>query len=253
MKKNKRIILLFIGLMISLIISLFAQGYLLKSQVKVKSVDKPQALIDEEQADIGKNAKISSSIITQRKTGTGPFDEDDAPGNDSSEDNNIVRSFDQITWTIENTMSLKENSEKEHYNGGTISIKADLPENCSGFVKWDLDSMKWAENTTLSNDGRTFTGTYTMNTKEITIPGKQTLVLVLKVLGAPNELEIVPNIEVSLYGNDETDIVKYTDSKILVSATSKYDIDLRNYDTGISTERNGKSKKYINMLWRLEY
>ena len=45
--------------------------------------------------------RISSSQVIQTKTGTGPFDENDEPGNDSSEDNNIVRSFDQVTWTIE--------------------------------------------------------------------------------------------------------------------------------------------------------
>ena len=39
--------------------------------------------------------RISSSQVIQTKTGTGPFDKNDEPGNDSSEDNNIVRSFDQ--------------------------------------------------------------------------------------------------------------------------------------------------------------
>ena len=40
-------------------------------------------------------AKISSAIVTQTKTGTGPFDDNNDPGNDSSEDNDVVRSFDQ--------------------------------------------------------------------------------------------------------------------------------------------------------------
>ena len=244
MIKNKKIILVLLSLLIALIVSVFAQGYLLKNKMKLNNTEtEPQALVSEEQADVGKNAKISSSIITQRKTGTGPFDADDTPGNDSSEDNNVVRSFDQITWTIENTMILKENSKQEHYSGGTIVIKAEVPEACSNFVRWDLDSMKWAENATVSSDGRTFTGTYSMTTKEITIPGKQTLVLVLKILGAPNELEITPNIEVSLYGNDDADKVSYTDETTIVSATSKYDVYLYNYNTGISVERNGESKK----------
>ena len=244
MIKNKKIILVLLSLLIALIISVFAQGYLLKNKMKLNNTEtEPQALVSEEQANVGKNAKISSSIITQRKTGTGPFDADDTPGNDSSEDNNVVRSFDQVTWTIENTMILKENSKQEHYNGGTIVIKAEVPETCSNFVRWDLDSMKWAENATVSSDGRTFTGTYSMTTKEITIPGKQTLVLVLKILGAPNELEITPNIEVSLYGNDDADKFSYTDETTIVSATSKYDVYLYNYNTGISVERNGESKK----------
>ena len=56
-------------------------------------------------------AKISSAQIIQTKTGTGPWDENDEPGNDSSEENDIVRSFDQVTWTIENTMTITDGSE----------------------------------------------------------------------------------------------------------------------------------------------
>ena len=56
----------------------------------------------------GDKGYISSAQIIQTKTGTGPWDADDEPGNDSSEDNNIVRSFDQVTWTVDLTMALKE-------------------------------------------------------------------------------------------------------------------------------------------------
>lgn len=53
----------------------------------------------------GDKGYISSAQIIQAKTGTGPWDANDEPGNDSSKDNNIVRSFDQITWTIDLTIS----------------------------------------------------------------------------------------------------------------------------------------------------
>lgn len=39
----------------------------------------------------GDKGYISSAQIIQTKTGTGPWDANDEPGNDSSEDNNIVR------------------------------------------------------------------------------------------------------------------------------------------------------------------
>ena len=51
---------------------------------------------------------ISSIDTKEVKTGTGPFDENDEPGNDSSENNDIVRSFDQITWTYNLTFKLKD-------------------------------------------------------------------------------------------------------------------------------------------------
>ena len=68
------------------------------------SINKVSAI--EELPDNG--AEISSAVVTQVKTGTGPFDKDDEPGNDSSEDNDVVRSFDQITWTYQLNFSLKE-------------------------------------------------------------------------------------------------------------------------------------------------
>ena len=110
-------------------------------------------------------AKISSSVVTQTKTGTGPFDENDDPGNDSSEDNNVVRSFDQVTWTIENTMILN-NSETDSYTGGRIYFEATLPDVfTSETVKWDLDSMAWIENAKVSSNGLTLTGYYQLGTE----------------------------------------------------------------------------------------
>ena len=80
--------------------------------------------------------KISSSQIIQTKTGTGPFDANNDPGNDSSEDNNVVRSFDQVTWTVENTMILNSN-EVTSYSGGKIYFEAALPvEFTKGTIEW---------------------------------------------------------------------------------------------------------------------
>ena len=115
--------------------------------------------------------RISSSQVIQTKTGTGPFDENDEPGNDSSEDNNIVRSFDQVTWTVENTMVLNGN-EADSYTGGKIYFEATLPDVfTSETAKWDLDSMAWIENAQVSSDGLTITGYYQMGTENITVPG----------------------------------------------------------------------------------
>ena len=132
-------------------------------------------------------AYISDTRVTQVKTGTGSFDTNDEPGNDSSENNNIVRSFDQVTWTVENTMALK-NSGIFGYSGGKIYFEATLPEIFnSQTVHWDLDSMGWIENAKVSEDGLTITGYYQMNVDNVTIPGKQNLVFVVKIEGAANE------------------------------------------------------------------
>ena len=169
-------------------------------------------------------AKISSSVVTQTKTGTGPFDENDDPGNDSSEDNNVVRSFDQVTWTIENTMILN-NSETDSYTGGRIYFEATLPDVfTSETVKWDLDSMAWIENAKVSSNGLTLTGYYQLGTENITVPGKQTLVFVTKILGEKNGTEFQPTIKLWLNGNNEEDYKNVIPEKITVSAAPSYNI-----------------------------
>ena len=170
------------------------------------------------------SAKISSAEIIQTKTGTGPFDADDTPGNDSSEDNNVVRSFDQVTWTIENTMALKQSSATS-YTGGKIYFEAKLPEVLnSENAKWDLSSMIWIEDPVVSSDGRTLTGYYQMSTEATTIPGKQTLVFVLSILGASDNIEFQPTIKIWLNGNEEADKVTLLPEKIRTSAAPKYNI-----------------------------
>ena len=176
----------------------------------------------------GDKGYISSAQIIQTKTGTGPWDADDEPGNDSSEDNNIVRSFDQVTWTADITMALKSGVAESGITGGIINVEASLPENCANVMKWDMDSMNWIENGNVSTDGRILTGQYSLPENDQTIPGKQTLVFVLNVGGATNGTELIPSFTVSLIGNQENEKVTITGEKVIVSATGKYNIQLHN-------------------------
>ena len=179
-----------------------------------------------ENNEIGDKGYISSAQIIQTKTGTGPWDADDEPGNDSSEDNNIVRSFDQITWTVDLTMALKDGVAETGLTGGVINVEVSLPEDCADVMEWDLDSMNWIENGQVSSDGRILTGQYSMSTTDTTVPGKQTLVFVLGVEGAANETEIIPTFKFDLEENEENDKFTTTGEKVIVSAAGKYNIQL---------------------------
>ena len=85
-----------------------------------------------------------------------------------------------------------------------------------------------------------------MSTTDNTIPGKQTLVLVLKVEGAQNETKIKPEFKFWLEGNEDEE--KYTISNVqdvTVSATPRYNVELlRNIDLAkeITLNENGKSQ-----------
>ena len=222
MKNKKRFIL---GMVLILLI--FSMGVFWQKSINrnIKlSKDDVMSLTEAEQIEVGKNSKITSATIIQRKTGTGPWDDNDDAGNDTSEDNDIVRSFDQVTYTVEYTMGLKDGATVENYKGGAIEVKAELPEACANVVKWDADSMAWMENATVSSDGRTITGKYTMSSTKITVPGKQTLLFVLKVLGASNGLVVQPTFTSNLLGNDESEKISIQNSVVTVSAAPNYNL-----------------------------
>ena len=193
--------------------------------------DKQETQITEDDLEVGRNGYISSAQIIERVTGTGPWDDNDEPGNDSSPDNDIVRSFDQVTWTVNLTTALKEGAQQASYTGGVVEFTANLPAEYAKtefapYMEWDLDSMGWIEDASLSEDGITLTGRYSLSETETTLPGAQTLVFVLKLYGVANNSEFAPTFTFNLAGNEETEKTKITDSSIKVSATGKYNIQL---------------------------
>ena len=172
-------------------------------------------------------AVVTSIELKQLKTGTAPWDDNDEAGNDSSADNLVVRSFDQVVWTVENTMEIRSGEEK--YTGGKIFFEVSIPEGfTSETFKWDLGSMSWIEGAKLSEDGMTLTGYYSMKTTDTTVPGKQNLIFAAKVLGAKNGSKLNPIFKTWLNGNteDEYCTTKF-DKEITVSAKPSYNVLIR--------------------------
>ena len=203
--------------------------------------DKQETQITEDDLEVGRNGYISSAQIIERVTGTGPWDDDDEPGNDSSPDNDIVRSFDQVTWTVNLTTALKEGAQQASYTGGVVEFTASLPEEYAKtefapYMEWDLDSMGWIEDANLSEDGITLTGKYSLSETETTLPGAQTLVFVLKLYGVGNNSEFAPTFTFNLAGNEENEKQTLIDNTITVSATGKYNIQLHDNTSSLSNK-----------------
>lgn len=223
---NKKKISVLLILLVVLIGMIGIRGKIFKSDINTVNGKNNGYLQGLE--EIGEGAKILSADIINRKTGTGPFDANDEPGNDSSESNEIVRSFDNVSWKFNLTMGFKNTNSIETYKGGQINVKATLPNECKNMVQWDLDLMAWGENIQLSDDGTVFTASYNMSDNEVTIPGNQAIEVVAKVLGAKNEMTIEPEFQFWLTGNEETDKVvlqdNYQNKKVKVSSAPSYNI-----------------------------
>ncbi len=210
-------------------------------------------------------AIVSESKITNIIDGTAPWDSDNNAGNDSANNNGIVRSFDTVTYNLE--ISLTANTIEhpelvgEQLKGGYVFITATLED---GDYYWDIDSMSWATSFwgQVSTDKKTIVAIIKRDSAtELNSAKIKDLPLCVKVLGAQNESEIpLPEVKVWMNGNKEEDIkITGTDiennGKIIVSAAQKYNVYLHstgtdlgkrvylNFNTGKSTTSEDENAK----------
>ncbi len=83
---------------------------------------------------------IKSFVIKSIEDGSGPFDQNDAPGNDSSDHNRIVRSYDSITYTL--AVTSEGYTPDAYYKKGYIHFRFVLPAGKEQ-VQFDIGSMGW--------------------------------------------------------------------------------------------------------------
>ncbi|KJY52120.1 Spy0128 family protein [Bifidobacterium mellis] len=194
------------------------------------------------------DAVVTTLSQASRSTGTAPFDKDNNPGNDHDADNDIVRTFDKLSYTY--SFAVNTRSETTSYRRGRIGFqfKLNQPEDR---VTFDVDSMGWVDNTpgyqpkqiTETIDGqptqvltvyRLLTATENLST---VIPGSSSVTLVLRVRSMPNGSKFAP--EIQAWGAPDaitkTDPASATSDSVTVSA--KLNLNLR--ITGGTNEGSG--------------
>ena len=222
----------------------------------------------------GNDAKITDVNTVSKTTGTAPFDKDDNPGDDSSIDNDIVRSYDSLNYTISYTMASKNT--KDYYKDARIKFKFSMPFDTS-VAEFSAKEMLWMDTTS----GYTYTTKYeTVNgvkyqtltcwrhingTKDnpTVVPGMATINLPINVYGAPNGTKIQPTVQVSMEHNTDSEAVTKQLETITVSATPRWNVELRSplkriqsgtYDFGKSEETDAINKtagKVVGVLSHL--
>ena len=86
-----------------------------------------------------------SSTGTSIRTGTAPWDaaeEADEDGNDATELDAKVRSFDQVTYTTYFQTKVRDDAPDTYYRTGTLHFEFVLPGNSSE-IQFDTDAMGW--------------------------------------------------------------------------------------------------------------
>lgn len=198
---------------------------------------------------------VSQVEIKEITDGLAPFDKDNEPGNDTNESNRIVRSFDNVNYTIEYVTALKT---PEVISDAYLMVEFVLP--CEKEVAtFDMDTMAWMLDAKLTeSDGKQIlTGKrYLQNTTDNNaIPGAGTLSVGIKVQAAPNGTKITPSFSLWMEGNSEEEIAEVVSEDITVSAAPKYNVvlkhshyqDLLNYfdfDTGDMSDASNENAEY---------
>ena len=93
----------------------------------------------------GMVADLESSTRTSIRTGTAPWDaetEADEDGNDATELDAKVRSFDQVTYTTYFQTTVRGDAPYTYYRTGTLHFEFVLPGNSSE-IQFDTDAMGW--------------------------------------------------------------------------------------------------------------
>lgn len=90
------------------------------------------------------SAAVSRLRLIDRITGTAPFDKDNERGDDKDETNDIVRSYDTVTYDYEYT--LTPDSTMDYYRRTRVGFRFELPYP-KDRVTFDAEKMGWVDHT----------------------------------------------------------------------------------------------------------
>lgn len=152
------------------------------------------------------SATVSRLRLTDRITGTAPFDKDNERGDDKDETNDIVRSYDTVTYDYEYT--LTPDSTMDYYRRTRVGFRFELPYP-KDKVTFDAEKMGWVDHTpgyepklTTETINGTVTQVYTCyrllepTSQSPTVnPGTGSIGLSVAVKGAPHGYRFHPTVK----------------------------------------------------------
>ena len=152
------------------------------------------------------SAAVSRLRLIDRITGTAPFDADNARGDDKDENNDIVRSYDTVTYDYEYT--LTPDSTMDYYRRTRVGFRFELPYP-KDKVTFDAEKMGWVDHTpgyepklTTETINGTVTQVYTCyrllepTSQSPTVnPGTGSIGLSVAVKGAPHGYRFHPTVK----------------------------------------------------------
>lgn len=225
------------------------------------SIYQKKATLTEERQAVYDKMKVDYVNIKSRVTGTEPWNPgttSNADGVDVSENDDYVRTFDVMKYTIElgvspNT-SIDGVTEASIFKGGVIKVRAKLP-NQDNLVLMSWEQDAWMQNVTYNEDKTEIYAEYHVPSGVSITNANQNLSFTVKINGYKQEVtsEIAPEFEVWMEGNQPDNktsnvpsITEKDTRKLIISAHPSYDIKLtlNPYFNQTATRNNVKGNYY---------
>ena len=182
---------------------------------------------------------------TAMRTGTSPWDSTDEAGNDTTDKDNIVRSFDNLNYTVYFRSKMREDTPYSAYKTGTLHFEFVVP-GTKNQIQYENDSMGWLsakKDVTYDikeeeRDGKVcqvLTGSYLWEPNEDNPSAigesYQELNIVLRALAMDNGQEIQPSYTFWLEHNQEEDYKTVKPQEVTVTAAPRYNVQLKTSDS----------------------
>ena len=193
----------------------------------------------------GDYAYIKELSIDGKSTGSEPFDDDDDAGNDSSADNDIIRSFDTAVYSVKFVTTSYD--DQQYFENARVGFRFILDETDEDVATFDLESMLWVDTTPgyepsidiVEIDGRErqvltcYRRLVSTSDVPTVVPSTNTVNLVLSVNAAQNGTKLDIDVESWCEHNvtggecpthDRDEVAKTSIPTLTVSAAPKYNI-----------------------------
>lgn len=174
-------------------------------------------------------ARVTRVQFGEITDGSAPWDDDNAPGNDSGADNKIVRSFDTVNYSF--SVEVASTDTAKAYTEAYVCVMFTLPLS-SAQAEFDTAAMAWMENSgkyayRVTEEG----GTQTLvaykhleNDGKTVVPGTFGENLTVRVKGMANSAEVKPAVRAYIDGMAEIEQATDVAEPVTVSAAPRYNI-----------------------------
>lgn len=155
----------------------------------------------------GDAAEVTGVIVNSISDGMAPFDSDNSPGNDASNDNRILRTFDTAVYSLEFVTNMKPGGGRS-LSEAVVNIRMSIA-GSKGDYRWDTDSMGWLQpGYSVSYDNGRITLNAKVKLSQVDgvdpVPGTSAVNIYLMASGVSNGSKVEPEFSVWMDGETES-------------------------------------------------